>query len=128
MSDRVKTMLLEWCGARKEGWVFPSSRSKSGHLTTIAKGFQAARKRAGLDKKLVPYSARHTYGTYAMEKSRNAFADAKSMGHVDLKSMEPYQHQELEPLREIINQRNRRKQFGQVFGQVFENQRNEQTP
>jgi hypothetical protein len=37
-----------------------------------------------------------------MEKSRNAFAVAKSMGHVDLKSMEPYQHQELEPLQEII--------------------------
>ena len=128
MSDRVKTMLLQWCGERKEGWVFPSSRSKSGHLTTIAKGFQAARDRAGLDKKLVPYSARHTYGTYAMEKSRNAFAVAKSMGHVDLKSMEPYQHQELEPLREIINQRNRRKQFGQVLGQVLENERNGQTP
>jgi hypothetical protein len=31
---------------------------------------------------------------------------AKSMGHVDLKSMEPYQHHELETLREAINQRN----------------------
>ncbi|MGA7318248.1 MAG: hypothetical protein WBX22_30265 [Silvibacterium sp.] len=47
---------------------------------------------------------------------------AKSMGHVDLKSMEPYQHQELEPLREIIDQRNQRKKFGQVFGQVLENE------
>jgi site-specific recombinase XerD len=93
-------------------------------LTTIATGFQAARDRAGLDKKLVPYSARLTYGTYTMEKSRNAFAVAKSMGHVDLKSMEPYQHQELEPLREVINQRNQRKKFGQVFGQVFENDAN----
>jgi len=37
------------------------------------------------------------------------------MGHVDLKSMEPYQHQELEQLREVINQRNRRKKFGQVL-------------
>ena len=63
----------------------------------------------GLDKKLVPYSARHTYGTYTMEKSGNAFAVSKSMGHADLKSMEPYQHQELEPLRVAINQRNRRK-------------------
>jgi len=126
MSERVKTMLRQWCGDRKEGWVFPSSRSKSGHLTTIAKGFQAARDRAGLDKKLVPYSARHTYGTYTMEKSRNAFAVAKSMGHVDLKSMEPYQHQELEPLREIINQRNQRKKLGQVFGQVFQNEGCEQ--
>jgi hypothetical protein len=43
------------------------------------------------------------------------------MGHADLKSMEPYQHQELEPLRVAINQRNRRKKFGQVFGQVLEN-------
>lgn len=119
MSERVKVMLRQWCGTRADGWVFPSSRSKCGHLTTIAKGFQTARDRAGLDKRLVPYSARHTYGTYTMEKSRNAFAVAKSMGHVDLKSMEPYQHQELEPLRQIIDQRNRRKQFGHVFGQVF---------
>ena len=124
MSERVKTMLGQWCGERKEGWVFPSTRSQSGHLMTIAKGFQAARDRAGLDRKLVPYSARHTYGTYTMEKSRNAFAVAKSMGHVDLKSMEPYQHQELEPLREIINQRNQRKKFGQVFGQVLEKEGN----
>jgi integrase len=119
MSERMKGMLTSWCGGRKEGWVFPSSRSKSGHLTSIAKGFQAARDRAGLDKKLVPYSARHTYGTYTMEKSKNAFAVSKSMGHADLKSMEPYQHQELEPLREAINQRNQRKKFGQVSSQVF---------
>jgi site-specific recombinase XerD len=89
------------------GWVFPSSRSKSGHLTTIAKGFQAVRDRAGLDKKVVPYLARHTYGTYTMAKTRNTFAVADAMGHVDLKSMEPYQHQELEPLRAVINERNR---------------------
>jgi len=70
----------------------------------------------GLDKKLVPYSARHTYDTYTMEKSGNAFAVNKSMGHADLKSMEPYQHQELEPLRVAINQRNQRKKFGQALG------------
>ena len=79
MSDRMKIMLRAWCESRKEGWAFPSSRSKSGHLITIAKGFQAARGRAG-DEKLVPYSARHTYGTYTMEKSDNAFAVSKSMG------------------------------------------------
>jgi len=62
-----------------------------------------------------------TYGTYTMEKSGNAFAVSKSMGHADRKSMEPYQHQELEPLRVAINQRNRRKKFGQVLGQVLEN-------
>jgi integrase len=120
LSERMTTMLRAWCGNRTEGWLFPSSQAKSGHLMTIAKGFQAARGRAGLDTKLVPYSARHTYGTYTMEKSGNAFAVSKSMGHADLKSMQPYQHQELEPLRDAINQRNRRKQLGQVYGQVLE--------
>jgi hypothetical protein len=96
---------LVW--GRTEGWVFPSSRSKSGHLTTIAKGFQAARAGVGLDKKVVPYLARHTYGTYTMAKTRNTFAVADAMGHVDLKSMVPYQHQELEPLHAVINERNR---------------------
>jgi hypothetical protein len=42
-----------------------------------------------------------------MAKTKNTFAVANSMGHVDLKSMEPYQHQELEPLRAVINERNR---------------------
>lgn len=37
------------------------------------------------------------------------------IGHADLKSMEPYQHQELEPLRMAINQRSQRKKFGQVL-------------
>jgi hypothetical protein len=55
-----------------------------------------------------------------MEKSTNAFAVAKSMGHVDLKSMEPYKHQRIEPLRYVIDQRNRRKRFGQFFCQVTE--------
>src|ERR1700733_9958873 len=44
-------------------------------------------------------------------RGANASAVAKSMGHVDIKSMEPYQHHELEPLREIINQRNQRKKW-----------------
>jgi len=43
-------------------------------------GFQAAKERAGLDSKLVPYSARHADGTYTMEMSGNAFAVSKSMG------------------------------------------------
>jgi integrase len=115
MSDRAKEMLQNLCGVRRDGWVFPSSRPKTGHRTTIGKGFQAAQERTGLDSRAVPYSARHTYNTYTMEKSGNAFAVAKSVGHVDLKSMEPYQHQELEPLRAAISQRSERKKLGEVL-------------
>jgi integrase len=127
MSERMEGMLESWCGSRKEGWVFPSPRSKSGHLITIAKNFQAARDRAGLDKRVVSYSARHTYGTYTKEESKNAFAVSKSMGHADLKSMEPYQHQELEPRREAIDQRNRRKSFVRFLDSLWQIKVPEQT-
>jgi hypothetical protein len=53
-----------WCSKwddlkaeEKNLWIVRAmNKGKSGHLTTIAKGFQAARGRAGLDKKLVLYS------------------------------------------------------------------------
>jgi integrase len=106
MSDRMFQMLSIWCDARVEGWVFPS-RSKSGHLESIAKGFQAARKNAKLDPRIVPYSARHTYGTFTMAATGNVFAVSKSMGHADIKSMAPYQHQDVHALNDAINERNR---------------------
>jgi integrase len=45
MTDRVLDLLLVRCGERREGWLFPSKRSKSGHLTTLAKRFREARKK-----------------------------------------------------------------------------------
>jgi integrase len=107
MSERMEKMLSVWCSGR-EGWVFPNPHSKSGHLQSIAKGFQQARKHAKLDPRIVPYSARHTYGTFTMAATGNAFAVSKSMGHADIKSMAPYQHQDINPLNEAINQRNRK--------------------
>jgi len=52
--------------------------------------------------------------TYTMEKSGNAFAVSKSMARrpqID----GAVSTQELEPLRIVINQRNRRKKVGQVL-------------
>jgi hypothetical protein len=45
---------------------------------------------------------------------------------IDLKSMEPYQHQELEPLRIAINQRNQRKKGWSSFGKRIVGQTNRQ--
>ena len=107
MSDRVKQMLSVWCSGRTEGWVFPSPRSKTGHLTTISKGFAAARSRAGVDPRIVLYSARHTFGTHMLAATGNAFAVSKAMGHADIKSMEHYQHPDTSILNEAVNNRNR---------------------
>jgi integrase len=126
MSERMASALTERCLRKHEGWVFPSARSKSGHITTIAKGFQMLRERTGLSKKIVLYSARHTYGSYALAATGNLFAVAGSMGHVDLKSMEPYQHHDLASLRAAINRRNQNPspsppQFGHILGHIGQN-------
>lgn len=109
MSDRMAELLREQVGTRTSGFVFVSKRAKSGHLTSIAKGFQAARGRAKIAAAIVPYSGRHTFGTLAMEATGNVFAVSKAMGHGSIRSMEPYQHPnpDLVTLNEIINQKNR---------------------
>jgi integrase len=106
MTERMHKLLSTWCrGDEGPGWLFPS-HSKSGHLTSIAGSFQAARDRAGIDRRIVPYSARHTYATYTVRATGNLFAVRDQMGHVDIKSMAPYQHQETDELVIAVNKRN----------------------
>jgi integrase len=106
ITERMHKLLSNWCrGDEGPGWLFPS-HSKSGHLTSIAGSFQAARDRAGIDRRIVSYSARHTYATYTVRATGNLFAVRDQMGHVDIKSMAPYQHQETDELVVAVNKRN----------------------
>ncbi len=106
MTDRVVDLLLVRCGARREGWVFPSKRSKSGHLTTLAKRFREARTKAGLPESLVLYCGRHDYGTRVLRETENLAAVMKTMGHKDVKTAMQYQHPELEIVRQALNHNN----------------------
>jgi integrase len=89
-------------------WVFPSKRSKSGHLTTVAKQFREARRLVDLPECLKLYGGRHSYGTFTVEATGNVFAVADAMGHEDLKTTRIYQHPRLDAIRDAIDQRNRR--------------------
>jgi len=104
MSDRVVSLLKTRCGKRKEGWVFTSKRSESGHLTTIARRFREARTKAGLPEALVLYCGRHDYGTRILKQTGNLAAVMKTMGHKDVKTAMQYQHPELEIVRAALNQ------------------------
>jgi integrase len=90
-------------------WIFPSKKSVSGHLTTVAKQFREARRLAGLPESLKLYCARHSFGTYAVEATRNVFAVADAMGHEDLKTTRIYQRPELSAIRDAIDERNNRR-------------------
>jgi hypothetical protein len=53
MSNRAFDILNARSGTKREGWVFPSKRAESAHLTTMAKRFREARRKAGLPEDLV---------------------------------------------------------------------------
>ena len=104
MSDRVLDLLMTRCACKIAGWVFPSERSKTGHLTWINQQFARARAKAGLPKDLVMYCARHDFGTYALSRTGNLAAVMKTMGHKDVKTAMQYQHPELEIVRAALDQ------------------------
>jgi hypothetical protein len=50
MSNRVFDVLKQRCGEKREGWVFPSKRAESAHLTTMAKRFAKPESKLGFLK------------------------------------------------------------------------------
>ena len=91
-SDRALEILQARVGQRREGWLFPSKRSKSGHLTDIGKQFRAARLKAGLPVHLVMYCTRHDFGSRVLTRTRNLPAVMKTIGHKDVRAAMHYQH------------------------------------
>jgi integrase len=78
-------------GSPAEGWVFPSPRSKTGHINSIKTAFKRARKLAGLPSSMVLYTARHGMGT-----DLGAVVSLKEvmevLGHTQTKTALGYQH------------------------------------
>jgi integrase len=103
ISDRAFEVLRARCRGKRVGWVFPSKRSKVGHLTTMADHFRQARRKAGLPEELVLYCGRHDYGTRVMRQTGNLKAVMLTMGHKDVKTAMRYQHPEVEIVRQALN-------------------------
>lgn len=85
-------------GSPAEGWIFPSPRSKTGHLNSIKTAFKRARKLAGLPGSMVLYTARHGMGT-----ELGAVVSLKEvmeiLGHTQTKTALGYQHPDVTGLK-----------------------------
>lgn len=109
ISQRVEAALMVRALGRKSGYVFPSKRSKSGHVhpDSLSHGFAGARDKAGVAHSIVLYSGRHTFGTDAYDGTKNPKLVAKAMGHSTTKMTERYVHpDQLDQIREVIEERN----------------------
>ena len=105
ISPRVRQALLARYSEQKEGWIFPSKRAGEGHLTTVTKQFEKARKEAGLPNDLVLYCARHGFGTEMYRATKNLFAVMNVMGHTTVSTTMKYQHQNIDEVAAVASRR-----------------------
>jgi len=62
ISDRAYEVLRVRAAGKTERWLFPSARSRCGHLTDLGKQFRIAPRKAQLSEDLVLYCARQITG------------------------------------------------------------------
>ena len=108
MSERGKAALHARFQTLTEDspYVFLSARSSCGHIVTVQKQFDRARKLAGLPKDVVLYCVRHRFGTEVMEGTGNVMAVMDVMGHSRVDVTRLYQHPGLKQIGMAINRRN----------------------
>jgi integrase len=105
IGPRVRQALLARSSEQKQGWIFPSKRAAGGHLTTVTKQFEKARKEAGLPNDLVLYCARHGFGTEMYRATKNLFAVMNVMGHTTVSTTMKYQHQDIDEVAAVASHR-----------------------
>ena len=114
LSERVITLLRniqqEQLGQR-EGWVFPSKKSASGHieLSGIEHMFRKIARKLGIPDALKLYCARHTFGTVAMAETRNTGLVREVMGRESLDTTMGYLHPETAQIKVVIDRVNQQK-------------------
>ena len=114
LSDRVITLLrtiqLEQSDAG-EGWVFPSKKSRAGHigLSGLEHAFRNVARKLEIPDALKLYCARHTFGTVAMAETKNPGLVKEVMGHESLTTTMSYLHPETAQIKVVIDRLNQQK-------------------
>lgn len=108
LSGRVRDLLRVRADDTKSEFVFPSKRSKTGHitLTAVEKPFRIARRKSKLPEELVLYSSRHSFATDLLDRTGNIKLVADVLGHGSTMITGKYLHPALKQVAGIIDQRN----------------------
>ena len=93
LSEFLRKYILEHC-KENQLWLFPASRSASGHRMAIEKPFRRVVARAGLDpKEILRHTLRHTSITHLVQSGVDLPTVKRISGHKSLEMVERYAHQ-----------------------------------
>lgn len=82
-------------------WVFPSHRSRTGHLTKPERAWREIVARSGLQNVRM-HDLRRTLASFEAMTGANLLVIAKTLNHRDLKSVQIYGRLQVEPVREAM--------------------------
>lgn len=82
-------------------WVFPSTRSETGHLTKPEKAWRVLIERAGLNDVRI-HDLRRTLASYQAMTGANMLIIAKTLNHKDMKSVQIYGRLQIDPVRHAM--------------------------
>ena len=88
-------------GTTINDWVFPSDKSKTGHIVTPTKPWLRICKRAGL-KDLRIHDIRRTVGSWLASNGASNFIISKALGHISPRSAEVYARLDTAPVRNAL--------------------------
>ncbi len=90
-------------------WLFPSSKSRTGHVVNIEKPFRRAVKAAGLNPEdVVRHTLRHTAITHLVQAGVDLPTVKRISGHKTLRMVERYSHQNGDHIRAAMDRLERR--------------------
>ena len=76
-----------------DGWLFPTSKSASGHIEDMKRAFRRSARRAGLNPAdVIPHTMRHTAITNLAETGADIPTIQEFSGHLSLKMVMRYAH------------------------------------
>ena len=109
LAERVRVALAAQLAMHDSPFVFPSRQSASGHIESVLKQFNLAKKLAGIPDSIVLYCGRHRFSTDAMAGTGNLMAVMDAMGHSRMDVTRIYQHPGLRQVTEAIEKRNQQR-------------------
>jgi integrase len=114
MTERLATFLETYMKesiASTDAWLFPSTRSDSGHTIAIEKPFRKAAVAAGLDPaQVVRHTLRHTAVSHLVQSGVDLPTVKRISGHKTLQMVERYAHQNGEHIRAAMDKLQERMQ------------------
>lgn len=99
IGNKLAPLLREAIGERTEGPIFLDGKGRPWSSSALSAAHRRYRDKAGLDKEIVLYLARHRFGTELIRAGEDIKTVADLMGHASITTTQRYVHRDVRELR-----------------------------